>query len=104
MAPDPLPAGSPILGPGGPLGHRGDPGHAPSCLGLAFSPGTGGRGMAEQGLLGRVMAFCEEASGGGGGGGGPTGEPLSPWGREGGYGRAPGFEREDQVRGALTPD
>uniref|UniRef100_A0A8C5BT53 C3H1-type domain-containing protein n=1 Tax=Gadus morhua TaxID=8049 RepID=A0A8C5BT53_GADMO len=36
----------------------------------------------------------------GGGGGGPTGEPLSPWGREGGYGRAPGFEREDQVRGA----
>ncbi|XP_056433598.1 RING finger protein unkempt homolog [Gadus chalcogrammus] len=98
-APDPLPAGSPTLGPGGPLGHRGDPGHAPSCLGLAFSPGTGGRGMAEQGLLGRVMAYCEEASGGGGGGGGgPTGEPLSPWGREGGYGRAPGFEREDQAK------
>ncbi|KAG7261747.1 hypothetical protein CRUP_021356 [Coryphaenoides rupestris] len=84
---------------GGPLGSRADSGHM-AGTGMAFSPGTVGRGMAEQGLLGRVMSFCEEAPGGGGGGGGGSsfGEPLSPWAREGGYGRAPGFEREDQAK------
>ena len=46
--------------------------------------------MAEQGILGRVLSMCEDVCGGG--------EPLSPWAGEGGYGRAPGFEREDQVR------
>uniref|UniRef100_A0A665VBH5 C3H1-type domain-containing protein n=1 Tax=Echeneis naucrates TaxID=173247 RepID=A0A665VBH5_ECHNA len=42
------------------------------------------------GLLGSVLSLCEDVSGGPG--------PLSPWVGEGGYGRAPGFEREDQVR------
>uniref|UniRef100_A0A3B5KXS7 Unk zinc finger n=1 Tax=Xiphophorus couchianus TaxID=32473 RepID=A0A3B5KXS7_9TELE len=46
--------------------------------------------VAEQGLLGSVLSLCEGASGGG--------DPLSPWAGERGYGRAPGFEREDQVR------
>ena len=93
------------MGSGVPLGPRADSGHsghAASCAGMAFSPSAGGRGMAEQGLLGRMMSFCEEASGGGGGA--SMGEPLSPWAREGGYGRAPGFEREDQVRDALVLD
>ncbi|KAJ3608075.1 hypothetical protein NHX12_025125 [Muraenolepis orangiensis] len=98
-AQEPVPAGHPNMGPGGgPLGARADSGHAghlAGCLGMAFSPGSGGgHGMAEQGLLGRVMSFSEESSGGGG-----MGEPLlSPWARDGGYGRAPGFEREDQAK------
>ncbi|XP_012719553.2 RING finger protein unkempt homolog isoform X1 [Fundulus heteroclitus] len=45
---------------------------------------------AEQGLLGSVLSLCEGASGGG--------DPLSPWAGERGYGRAPGFEREDQAK------
>lgn len=44
----------------------------------------------EQGLLGSVLSFCEHASGGA--------EAASPWAGDGGYCRAPGFEREDQVR------
>lgn len=60
-----------------------------------FSPSVGSR-VAEHGLLGSVLSLCEDMSAGGGGGG----EPLSPWAGEGGYGRAPGFEREDQVRWA----
>lgn len=47
--------------------------------------------VAEHGLLGSVLSLCEDASGGA--------EPPSPWAGEGGYCRAPGFEREDQVRG-----
>lgn len=44
----------------------------------------------EQGLLGNVLSQCDDLSGGV--------EPLSPWAAgEGGYCRAPGFEREDQV-------
>uniref|UniRef100_A0A3P8Z7U4 C3H1-type domain-containing protein n=1 Tax=Esox lucius TaxID=8010 RepID=A0A3P8Z7U4_ESOLU len=43
-----------------------------------------------QGLLGRVLSLCEDVCGGG--------EPLSPWAGEGGYGRAPGYEREDQAK------
>ena len=54
-----------------------------------FSP-SAGLCIAEQGLLGSVLSLCEDAIGGA--------EPLSPWAKEGGYGRAPGFEREDQVR------
>uniref|UniRef100_A0A3Q1F5J6 Unk zinc finger n=1 Tax=Acanthochromis polyacanthus TaxID=80966 RepID=A0A3Q1F5J6_9TELE len=54
-----------------------------------FSPSAGSC-VAEQGLLGSVLSLCEDLSGGA--------EPLSPWAGEGGYGRAPGFEREDQVR------
>lgn len=50
--------------------------------------------MAEQGLLGRVL--CEEAL--------PLDAPISPWAGEGGYGRAPGFEREDQVGEAVSLD
>lgn len=46
--------------------------------------------MAERGLLGSVLSLCEEMS--------ERAEPLSPWAGERGYGRAPGFEREDQVR------
>lgn len=55
-----------------------------------FSP-SAGPCVAEKGLLGSVLSLCEEASGGA--------EPPSPWAGEGGYCRAPGFEREDQVRG-----
>lgn len=54
-----------------------------------FSPSAGSC-VAEQGLLGNVLSLCEDACGGA--------EPLSPWAGEGGYCRAPGFEREDQVR------
>lgn len=54
-----------------------------------FSPSAASC-VAEHGLLGSVLSLCENMSGGA--------EPLSPWAGEGGYGRAPGFEREDQVR------
>ncbi|KAM6951473.1 RING finger protein unkempt homolog [Aplochiton taeniatus] len=54
-----------------------------------FSP-SGGACVAEQGLLGRVISLCEDAC--------DQGEPPSPWAGEGGYGRAPGFEREDQAK------
>lgn len=51
---------------------------------------SGGSCAEEQGLLGSGLSFCEHASGGA--------EPPSPWAGEGAYCRAPGFEREDQVR------
>ncbi|CAL8282642.1 unnamed protein product [Merluccius merluccius] len=82
--------------PSSPLPPRLPEPHHPAPEPLSTSNPNMGSG---QGLLGRMMSFCEEASGGGGGAG--MGEPLSPWAREGGYGRAPGFEREDQVRDAL---
>uniref|UniRef100_A0A8C7FSU6 Unk zinc finger n=1 Tax=Oncorhynchus kisutch TaxID=8019 RepID=A0A8C7FSU6_ONCKI len=50
----------------------------------------GGLCVAEQGLLGKVLSLCEDVWVGN--------EPLSPWAREGGYGRAPGYEREDQAK------
>uniref|UniRef100_A0A8C8JBB1 C3H1-type domain-containing protein n=1 Tax=Oncorhynchus tshawytscha TaxID=74940 RepID=A0A8C8JBB1_ONCTS len=50
----------------------------------------GGLCVAEQGLLGKVLSLCEDVCVGN--------EPLSPWAREGGYGRAPGYEREDQAK------
>uniref|UniRef100_A0A3P9Q2D4 Unk zinc finger n=1 Tax=Poecilia reticulata TaxID=8081 RepID=A0A3P9Q2D4_POERE len=80
--PDPLPGHDVSQSPGG-HGMR---------LGSAsdhFSPSAVSC-VAEQGLLGSVLSLCEGASGGG--------DPLSPWAGDRGYGRAPGFEREDQVR------
>lgn len=69
---------APLPTPTSPLPHVG----ASGALGEDF-----GAVVAEQGLLGRVL--CEEAL--------PLDAPISPWAGEGGYGRAPGFEREDQV-------
>uniref|UniRef100_A0A667Z942 Unk zinc finger n=1 Tax=Myripristis murdjan TaxID=586833 RepID=A0A667Z942_9TELE len=62
----------------------------PGSAGDPFSPSGGSSCVAEQGLLGRVLSLCEDVGGGG--------EPLSPWAGEGGYCRAPGFEREDQAK------
>lgn len=65
------------------------PGPVSASASDPFSP-TAGSCVAEQGLLGSVLSQCEDVSGGA--------EPLSPWAAgEGGYCRAPGFEREDQV-------
>ncbi|XP_061665759.1 RING finger protein unkempt homolog isoform X2 [Syngnathoides biaculeatus] len=61
------------------LGHAADP----------FSPPVGSR-VPEQGLLGSVLNLCEDMRG--------AADPLSPWVGDGGYGRAPGFEREDQSK------
>ncbi|XP_033840405.1 RING finger protein unkempt homolog [Periophthalmus magnuspinnatus] len=79
--PDPLPALEPPSSPGG----------VSAGIGSAmdhFSPAMGSL-VPEQGLLGSVVSLCEEV-------GGP--DVLSPWAGEGGYGRAPGFEREDQAK------
>ncbi|KAK7918946.1 hypothetical protein WMY93_010230 [Mugilogobius chulae] len=79
--PDPLPALEPPSSPGG-LG---------AGLGSVmdhFSPAMGSL-LPEQGLLGSVVSLCEEVGGA---------DVLSPWAGEGGYGRAPGFEREDQAK------
>lgn len=65
------------------------PGPSSGSLSDPFSPSAGSC-VAEQGLLGSVLSLCEDVSVGA--------EPLSPWAGEGGYCRAPGFEREDQVR------
>nr|XP_049615769.1 RING finger protein unkempt homolog isoform X4 [Syngnathus scovelli] len=54
-----------------------------------FSPPAGSH-VAERSLLGSVLGLCEDMRG--------AAEPLSPWAGEGGYGRAPGFEREDQAK------
>ncbi|XP_037547123.1 RING finger protein unkempt homolog [Nematolebias whitei] len=54
-----------------------------------FSPSVASC-AAEQGLLGSVLSLCEDARGGA--------DPLSPWVGGGVYGRAPGFEREDQAK------
>lgn len=73
-----------------PSRHRMVPGSVCTSASDPFSPSAGVY-VAEQGLLGNVLSQCEELSGGA--------EPLSPWAAgEGGYCRAPGFEREDQVR------
>uniref|UniRef100_A0A3B4UE94 Unk zinc finger n=1 Tax=Seriola dumerili TaxID=41447 RepID=A0A3B4UE94_SERDU len=61
----------------------------PGSVSDPFSP-SAGPCVAEQGLLGSVLSLCEDVGGGSG--------PLSPWAGEGGYGRAPGFEREDQAK------
>lgn len=66
------------------------PGSACASVSDPFSQSAGAY-AAEQGLLGNILSQCEDLSGGA--------EPLSPWAAgEGGYCRAPGFEREDQVR------
>uniref|UniRef100_A0A3B4WFH6 Unk zinc finger n=1 Tax=Seriola lalandi dorsalis TaxID=1841481 RepID=A0A3B4WFH6_SERLL len=62
---------------------------SPGSVSDPFSP-SAGPCVAEQGLLGSVLSLCEDVGGGSG--------PLSPWAGEGGYGRAPGFEREDQAK------
>ncbi|XP_057682268.1 RING finger protein unkempt homolog isoform X2 [Corythoichthys intestinalis] len=54
-----------------------------------LSPPAGSR-VPEQGLLGSVLTLCEDMRG--------ATETLSPWAGEGGHGRAPGFEREDQAK------
>uniref|UniRef100_A0A4W5PU50 Unk zinc finger n=1 Tax=Hucho hucho TaxID=62062 RepID=A0A4W5PU50_9TELE len=80
---DPYPAQE---GCSSPEGRGGRPG---SLSGGPFTP-SGGLCVAEQGLLGKVLSLCEDVCVGS--------EPLSPWAREGGYGRAPGYEREDQAK------
>uniref|UniRef100_A0A673XR74 Unk zinc finger n=1 Tax=Salmo trutta TaxID=8032 RepID=A0A673XR74_SALTR len=64
-------------------------GRSGSLSGGPFTP-LGGLCVAEQGLLGKVLSLCEDVCVGS--------EPLSPWAREGGYGRAPGYEREDHAK------
>uniref|UniRef100_A0A3B4FFA5 Unk zinc finger n=1 Tax=Pundamilia nyererei TaxID=303518 RepID=A0A3B4FFA5_9CICH len=59
-----------------------------------FSPSAGSC-VAERGFLGSVLSLCEDMSG--------SAEPQSPWAGEGGYGRAPGFEREDQDLQVFLP-
>ncbi|XP_013885057.1 RING finger protein unkempt homolog [Austrofundulus limnaeus] len=70
-----------------PISHSIRPG--PCSSSELFSP-SAACCAAEQGLLGSVLSLCEDARGG------P--DPLSPWVGGGGYGRAPGFEREDQAK------
>lgn len=82
----------PLLAPedtSSPSKHSVGPVSASGCPPDLFSA-SGGPCAEEQGLLGSVLSFCKHASGGA--------EPPSPWVAEGGYCRAPGFEREDQVR------
>ncbi|XP_030631114.1 RING finger protein unkempt homolog [Chanos chanos] len=56
--------------------------------GTQRSPTSAGPCPTEQSLLGRVV--YEESPN--------LDAPLSPWAAEGGYGKAPGFEREDQAK------
>ncbi|XP_062388370.1 RING finger protein unkempt homolog isoform X1 [Sardina pilchardus] len=75
----PISESSPLPTPTSPLPH----------VSASVAPGDdAGSVVAEQGLLGRVL--CEEML--------PLDAPISPWAGEGGYGRAPGFEREDQAK------
>lgn len=82
--PDPLPAQEASSSPS-----RHSMGLSSGSVSDPFSPSAGSC-VTEQGLLGSVLSLCEDVSRGA--------EPPSPWAGEGGYGRAPGFEREDQVR------
>ncbi|TKS90174.1 RING finger protein unkempt -like protein [Collichthys lucidus] len=84
--PDPLPAQEVSSSPSR---HNMAPGPSSGSLSDPFSPSAGSC-VAEQGLLGSVLSLCEDVSVGA--------EPLSPWAGEGGYCRAPGFEREDQAK------
>lgn len=79
--PDPLPAPVPLSS---------SPGVVHGGMDL-FSPAVGSSScLPEQGLLGSVVSLCEEVGGA---------DVLSPWATgEGGYCRAPGFEREDQAK------
>ncbi|XP_037319324.2 RING finger protein unkempt homolog isoform X2 [Pungitius pungitius] len=78
--PDPLPAQE---APPSPNQHN--MGHGPGRVADPFS-----QCVAERGLLGSVLSLCEDMR--------ERAEPPSPWAGEGGYGRAPGFEREDQAK------
>ncbi|XP_037610564.1 RING finger protein unkempt homolog [Sebastes umbrosus] len=84
--PDPLPSQEASSSPSR---HNMGPGPRSASLSDPFSPSAGSC-VAEHGLLGSVLSLCEDMSG--------RAEPLSPWAGEGGYGRAPGFEREDQAK------
>lgn len=78
--PDPLPAPVPLSS---------SPGVVHGGVDL-FSSAVGSSCLPEQGLLGSVVSLCEEVGGA---------DVLSPWATgEGGYCRAPGFEREDQAK------
>uniref|UniRef100_A0A8C8J8B2 C3H1-type domain-containing protein n=1 Tax=Oncorhynchus tshawytscha TaxID=74940 RepID=A0A8C8J8B2_ONCTS len=81
--------GSCPRGPFCAFAHLDNSGRSGSLSGGPFTP-LGGLCVAEQGLLGKVLSLCEDVCVGN--------EPLSPWAREGGYGRAPGYEREDQAK------
>uniref|UniRef100_A0A8C7FSC8 Unk zinc finger n=1 Tax=Oncorhynchus kisutch TaxID=8019 RepID=A0A8C7FSC8_ONCKI len=81
--------GSCPRGPFCAFAHLDNSGRSGSLSGGPFTP-LGGLCVAEQGLLGKVLSLCEDVWVGN--------EPLSPWAREGGYGRAPGYEREDQAK------
>ncbi|XP_028988996.1 RING finger protein unkempt homolog isoform X1 [Betta splendens] len=70
-----------------PSGHSLGP--TPASVSDPFSLAAGSS-LAEQGLLGSVLSLCDDVGGGA--------EPLSPWAGDRGYGRAPGFEREDQAK------
>uniref|UniRef100_A0A8C6WH13 Unk zinc finger n=1 Tax=Neogobius melanostomus TaxID=47308 RepID=A0A8C6WH13_9GOBI len=80
--PDPLPAPVPLSS---------SPGMIHGSTADLFSPILGSSScLPEQRLLGSVVSLCEEVGGA---------EVLSPWAAaEGGYCRAPGFEREDQAK------
>lgn len=78
----PLPSGTMMEDTG-----QGSPGSPQGCIGGApFAPSSGAC-IAEQGLRGRLLGEDSPS----------LDAPLTPWVGDGGYGRAPGFEREDQV-------
>ncbi|KAG7232862.1 hypothetical protein INR49_008030, partial [Caranx melampygus] len=93
----PTPSSPPVPRPPDPLAtqeassspSRHNVGTGPGSVSDPFSP-SAVSSVAEQGLLGSILSLCEDVSQGSG--------PLSPWAGEGGYGRAPGFEREDQAK------
>ncbi|RVE59232.1 hypothetical protein OJAV_G00186250 [Oryzias javanicus] len=82
----PGPGSPPPPRPPDPLSGR-DACQSPGSHSDPFSPTAC---CAAQGLLGNVLSMCEDAGG--------RAEPLCPWAGEGGYGRAPGFEREDHAK------
>nr|XP_023692642.1 RING finger protein unkempt homolog isoform X2 [Paramormyrops kingsleyae] len=81
----PLPSGTMMDDTG-----QGSPGSPQGCIGIGgapFAPSSGAC-VPEQGLRGRLLG--EDSPG--------LDAPLTPWVGDGGYGRAPGFEREDQAK------
>ncbi|XP_018617116.2 RING finger protein unkempt homolog [Scleropages formosus] len=79
----PLPSGTMVEDSG-----QGSPSSPQGCIGgSSFLPSSGSC-LTEQSLLGRVL--CDDAA--------SLDAPLSRWVGDGGYGRAPGFEREDQAK------
>ncbi|XP_048869247.1 RING finger protein unkempt homolog isoform X2 [Brienomyrus brachyistius] len=79
----PLPSGTMMEDTG-----QGSPGSPQGCIGGApFAPPSGAC-IPEQGLRGRLLGEDSPS----------LDAPLTPWVGDGGYGRAPGFEREDQAK------